>query len=120
MESEQLIDIGLYAAMILVGIALAAAVLMNIYNAMNNPKTLIKSGIGIGVLVAIFLIGYATASTEVVASTARALEAAEIDPKSENAVSMMKLVGGAFTTVLALLIIAALGLIYSTVSKLVS
>ncbi len=120
MDSEQLIDIGLYGAMILLVIAVLAAVLMNLFNALNNPKSLIKSGIGIGALLAIFFIGYATASTEISGSIAQSLEAAEIDPTGDAAVSMMKIVGGAFTTVLALMIIAALGLIYSTVSKLVS
>lgn len=119
MSQEQWIDIGLYGAMILIGVATLAAIGMNLANAVGNPKTLIKGAAGIGVLAVIFLIGYSMAPAEFGASTAKALEASSIDPTSEGAGSMYKLVGGAMTTTLILVVVALVGLVYSSVARIV-
>lgn len=119
MDQEQWIDIGLYAAYFLIGLALVAAIVMNLVNAFGNPKTLIKGGIGIVLLAAVFFIGYSTAPADFSASTASVLEAASIDPTSEKAGSIYKLVGGAMTTTLVLIVIAVVGLIYSSVARIV-
>jgi len=47
------------------------------------------------------------------------LEASSIDPNSEAAGSMYKLVGGAMTTTLILVVVALLGLVYSSVARIV-
>lgn len=119
MNQEQWINIGLYGAFILIGVAALSAIAMNIINAISNPKTLIKGGIGIAVLVIIFLIGYSSAPSEFGAATARALEASKIDPGSEGAGITYKLVGGAMTTTLVLIILALVGLIYSSIARIV-
>ncbi len=119
MDQEQWIDIGLYGAFILIGVAAVAAIVMNLINAFGNPKSLIKSGIGVILLAVIFFIGYSTAPSEFGASTSKAIEAANMDPTSESAVTVYKLVGGAMTTTLALVIIAVVGLIYSSIAKIV-
>ena len=59
--NEQLIDIALYAAYVLVIVAIVAAVFMNLFNSLKNPKSLIKSGIGIVAWIVIFFIGYSIA-----------------------------------------------------------
>ena len=56
MDQEQWIDIGLYAAYILMGVAAVAAIVMNLVNSLGNPKSLLKSGIGIVLLGLIFFI----------------------------------------------------------------
>ncbi|MBO3698509.1 hypothetical protein [Roseivirga sp. E12] len=119
MSQEQWIDIGLYGAIILIIVATLAAIGMNLVNAFSNPKSLVKGGIGIGVLAIIFLIGYSTAPAEFGASTAKALEASSFDPSSDAAVSTYKLVGGAMTTTLVLLVVALVGLVYSSVARIV-
>ncbi|OEK01758.1 hypothetical protein BFP97_09625 [Roseivirga sp. 4D4] len=119
MSQEQWIDIGLYGAIILIIVATLAAIGMNLVNAFSNPKSLVKGGIGIGVLAVIFLIGYSMAPAEFGASTAKALEASNIDPTSDGAGSMYKLVGGAMTTTLILVVIALVGLVYSSVARIV-
>ena len=119
MDQEQWIDIGLYGSYILIGVAAVAAIVMNFANSLGNPKSLLKSVIGIVVLGLIFFIGYSMAPAEFGASTARAMEAASIDPTSEGAVTTYKLVGGAMTTTLALILIAVVGLIYSSVARIV-
>lgn len=119
MDQEQWIDIGLYGAFILIGVAIVAAVLMNLINAFGNPKTLIKGGIGVIVLALIFYIGYSIAPAEFGATTARAMEAASMDPTSDSSVTVYKLVGGALTTTLVLIVVAVVGLVLSSVARLV-
>ena len=119
MDQEQWIDIGLYAAYILMGVAAVAAIVMNLVNSLGNPKSLLKSGIGIVLLGLIFFIGYSMAPAEFGASTASVMEAAKMDPTSESAVTTYKLVGGAMTTTLVLVTIAVVGLIYSSIARIV-
>lgn len=117
--SEQWIDIMLYAAYILLGVAAVSAVFMNLANSLKDPKSLIKSGIGIVVLGAIFLIGYQMAPAELDRLAVTAFEANEMDPKEESTVQVFRLVGGAMTTTLVLIVIAVVGLIYSSVARLI-
>lgn len=119
MDQEQWVDIGLYASYILLGLAAVAAIVMNLVNSLGNPKSLLKSGIGVVLLAVIFFVGYSMAPAEFGASTARAMEASNIDPTSDSAVTTYKLVGGAMTTTLVLILIAVVGLIYSSVARLV-
>ena len=119
MSQEQLIDIGLYASYILIGLAAVAAIVMNLINSLGNPKSLIKSAAGVVLLVVIFFIGYSSAPAEFGPSTAAAMEAANIDPTSDSASSTYKFVGGAMTTTLVLIIIAVVGLIYSSIARIV-
>lgn len=119
MSQEQWIDLGLYASYILIVIAILAAVVMNFLNALKNPKSLIKSGIGIAALGIVFLIGYSMAPAEVDRLSAAAFDAIKRDPTSDATRSVYRLVGGAMTTTLVLMIVAVVGLIYSSVARIV-
>ncbi len=119
MNQDQWIDLGLYASYILAGIAVVTAVVMNLINALKDPKTLIKSVAGIAVLGIVFLIGYSMAP-EVLDSASRvAFENAKFDVNAESTGKAYKLVGGAMTTTLVLVVIAVVGLVYSSVAKLI-
>jgi len=115
--SEQWIDIMLYAAYILLGVAAVSAVFMNLFNSLKNPKSLIKSGIGIVVLGLIFFIGYSMAPAELDRLAVVAFEANEMDPQAAGTLQVYRLVGGAMTTTLVLIVIAVVGLIYSSVAR---
>ena len=117
MDQEQLIDLGLWAAYILLGVAAAAAILMNLFNSVKNPKSLVKSGIGIVVLVVIFFIGYSMAPAEIDAVSQKAFNANNIDPTASGTVTTYRLIGGAMTTTLVLIVIAVVGLIYSSIAR---
>lgn len=119
MTQDQWIDLGLYASYVLVGIAIAAALIMNFANALKDPKTLIKGAAGIVLLAVVFFIGYSMAPAEFGKSTAEAFRSAGIDPTDDSAGSTYKWVGGAMTTTLILIVIGIVGLIYSSVSRLV-
>jgi len=117
--SESLIDFSLNAAYVLLGIALVAAIVMNFANAAKDPRSLIKGGIGIVVLLVVFFIGYSMAPSEIGELTAKSFQSAKIDPTTESASNTYKWVGGAMTTTFLLIVIAGVGLVYSTVSRIV-
>lgn len=119
MDQDQLINIGLYGAFALIVLAAGAAIIMNLVNSISNPKVLVKSGIGIAVLVLIFFIGYSVAPAEFDSTTRAAFEAAEIDPDAASTAVLYKRVGGAMTTTLILFVIAVVGLVYSTVARII-
>mgnify|MGYP001803273335 CR=1 FL=1 len=120
MSQDQWIDLGLYASYVLIAIAIVAAVVMNFANALKDPKTLIKGAVGIVGLVVVFFIGYSIAPAEFGQSTAMAFESAGIEPAKDSANSTYKLVGGAMTTTLILIVIAVVGLVYSSIARLIS
>ena len=117
--SDQLINIGLYAAFALIIIAAGSAIILNLINSLGNTKSLIKSGVGVAALAVIFLVGYSIAPSEFDSVTRAAFEAAEIDPDAPSTVTTYRLVGGAMTTTLVLLLLAVVGLFYSSIARIV-
>jgi hypothetical protein len=63
--SESLISPGLYVMYALMAAALVASFLMPIYYAIKNPADLVKSLIGIAILLVLFGISYAISGSEV-------------------------------------------------------
>ncbi|MBL7855836.1 MAG: hypothetical protein JNL17_15660 [Cyclobacteriaceae bacterium] len=104
MEAE---DIGLYLAYTVLIVAVAAAIVLPLLNALKHPKTLIGSLMGIGALVVLFVICYAISDSSV-SPTARALG---IDESSS------KLIGAGLYTFYAVFIVSIVGMVYSEVNK---
>lgn len=119
MDQDQWINLGLYASYILVGVAFVTAIVMNFVNALDDPKTLVKSAIGIGVLGIVFLIGYSMGPDVIDSASRLAFENADIDLKADSTLQTFKLIGGAMTTTIVLIVIAFVGLVYSSISKLI-
>ena len=92
---------------------------MNLLNSLGNPKSLIKSGIGIVVLGLIFFIGYSMAPAEIDLVSQRAFEANKVDPSAASTLTTYRLIGGAMTTTLVLLVVAVVGLVYSSIARVV-
>jgi len=105
---EAFVDIGLWAAIIMVAVGGLAAIVMPIINSLGNPKSLIVSGAGILILGVIFLLSYAIAGDEV---TANYITYNVTTP------TMSKVVGGGLTMMLILFIITALGVVFSEIYK---
>ena len=59
------ISIVLNITYILLGVAVLAAIVLPIFNAISNPKTLLGSAVGVASLVVIFLISYMVAGDEI-------------------------------------------------------
>ncbi len=103
-----MIDLILYSAYILIIICTAAAIIMPTIYALNDPGTLVKSGIGLVGLVVVFLISWAISGSEVLpAYTEFGIDA-----------GLSKFVGGGLTMMYLLAFIAIAGIVYTEVSKI--
>lgn len=102
-----LLDIGLYAGYIAFFVAVAGAVALPLISAIKNPAGLLRSLLGFGALVVVFLIAYAVSSSEL---TTTAISKGITE-------SGNKMIGAGLITFYLLLATSVLGLIYSEVSK---
>src|SRR5436189_5390154 len=103
-----LIDIGVYAAYILLAIAVGAMIVLPLMNALKNPKDLGKSAVGLGALVVLFGVAFA-------------LSGSELSPKwislGVTTAFSSRLIGAGLTMFYFVLIISVIGLIDSEISK---
>lgn len=60
-----MVDAGLYLAYIMFFVGLIASIVMPILNSLGDPKSLMKTGMGIGAVLVIFLISYGISGSEV-------------------------------------------------------
>ena len=106
MESG-LINTALMITYVLIGIAVVSVVVLPLIKAIDNPKTLIGTAIGLGVLVVLFGISYAIAGDEVLPRYV----AQNVGP------GISKFVGGLLTTMYLLFGAAIIGILYTEISK---
>ena len=99
-----LIDIGLYASYLLFVVCAITAVVLPIVQSMSNPQSLVKSAIGVGVLLVVFLIGYIMAD----------------DASDVVSAGMAKLVGAGIISMYIFLFLAVVGIVYTEISKILS
>jgi hypothetical protein len=102
-----MLDFGLYALYVLLFIAVAAAIIFPLINSLSNPSGLIKSAIGVGVILVLFGIAYALSDN----ALPRSAIAAGLSESS------VKLIGAGLIMLYIVFILAVLALIYSEVSK---
>ena len=96
------IDIGLIGSYVLIGLCALAAVLIPLYQSFGDPKSLLKSGIGVGIMMIVFLFGYFLADGSSVG----------VDETTS------KFVGAGIITTYAFFFLAIAGIIYTEVSKI--
>ncbi|MEQ8425649.1 MAG: hypothetical protein RIA63_13120 [Cyclobacteriaceae bacterium] len=100
-------DIGLYVGYGLFLVALLAAVVLPLINALKSPKDLAKSGMGLGAMVVVFLISFGLAGSEVTAKyTAQGINE-----------SSSKLIGAGLTMFYIVFIGALVGIVFSEINK---
>jgi hypothetical protein len=103
------VDIGLKFTYALLGIGVIAAIAMPLIQALTtDPKSLVKSAMGVGVIVVIYFIGYAMSGNEVTATYA--------EFGVDSVVSQR--VGGLLNAMYILMICALAGILFTEVSKL--
>ena len=101
------IDLMLWVAYGLVIACAAAAIILPTISAFDNPSSLVKSGIGVGGLLVVYLISWAMSGNEVLQSyTEFGIDA-----------GLSKFVGGVLTMMYLLAFIAIVGIIWTEVSK---
>lgn len=103
-----IIQIGLIFTYVLLGVGVVAVIIMPLVQALtSDPKSLLKSAMGLGAILVIYLIGYALASNEV---TAKYIEFG-VDSTTS------KLVGGLLITMYILITGALGGIIFTEFHK---
>jgi hypothetical protein len=101
------IDIGLYLSFLLLGLATAAAVLLPLINAIKHPAGLVKSLIGVGALVVLFIVSYSLSGSEL---SAKAV-ALGVDESGS------KLIGAGLILFYLVFVISVVGVVYSEINK---
>jgi len=103
-----MIDFALYLGYALVLIAAIAAVVMPLISSLSDPKSLAKTGMGLGALLVIFFIGYLFSGSEVTpVYTQFGVDA-----------GLSKFIGGMVTMMYLLIAIVGVAIVYGEVSKL--
>lgn len=102
-----MIDIGLYIGYGLLIFTLGAALILPALNALKSPKELVKSAMGLGGVIVLFIISYALAGSEVTAKYV----AQGIGEGSS------KMIGAGLTMFYIVFIIAIIGIVYSEINK---
>ena len=104
-----IVEIGLKFTYILLIATTVAAVVMPLFQAFtSDPKSLLKSAMGFGLIIAVYGIGYAISGNEVT-STYTEFGVDE---------SLSKSVGGLINTMYILMLLAIGGIVFTEVSKL--
>jgi len=101
------IDIGMYLAYVLFIVALGAAVVLPAINAVKSPAGLVKSLMGVGGLVLLFVIAYAISGSEV-STKAVAMGVDE---------SGSKMIGAGLIVFYFVLVISLVGVVFSEINK---
>jgi hypothetical protein len=102
-----MLDLGFYVFYVLLFIAIAAMLVFPIIHMLGEPSALLRSAIGIGVVVVLFVISYALADSEITLKAA----AVGVTPTSS------KLIGAGLIMFYITLVLSGLALIYSEISK---
>ena len=97
----------MYVSYGLLLIAIGAAAILPLINAMKSPKELVKSLMGLGALVVLFLISFGLSGSEV---TAKYIAQGVGEGSS-------KLIGAGLTMFYIVFIIALLGIVFSEINK---
>ncbi len=102
-------DIFLYVAYGLIIVGAAVGILMPLIKSLDNPKSLLKTGVGIIGIGVLFFIAYSMASSEV-------LPKFEADPFNLTP-GMAQAVGGVLITTYCLAILALVGIVVTELNK---
>jgi hypothetical protein len=102
-----MLDLGFYTFYVLLFIAIAAMLIFPIIHMLREPSMLLRSAIGIGLIVVLFVISYAVADSEVT------MKAAAVGVNETSS----KLIGAGLIMFYITLVLSALALIYSEISK---
>jgi NADH:ubiquinone oxidoreductase subunit 6 (subunit J) len=103
------IDIFLTVAYVLIGVGAVVAILMPLIKSLDNPKSLVKTGVGVVVLGVLFFIAFSTASSEIAAKYMA-------EPFSMTETST-KFVGGTLVTTYVLALAAIAGIVITELNK---
>jgi hypothetical protein len=103
-----MIDFILYLGYALLGVAALASLILPLVNAIGNPKTLVKTGAGLVILLVVYGISYAISGSEVT----------DVYTKFGVDAGASKTIGGVLTMMYLLLMVVVFGVLYTEIAKL--
>lgn len=103
-----MLDLGFYIFYVLLFIAVVAALVFPLINSIKSPGELVKTGIGLAVILVLFGVSYGLSSDGPLSANAIAFGLTE---------SIVKLISAGLIMFYVVLILAVLALIYSEISK---
>jgi hypothetical protein len=104
-------DIMLYGSYILVGVGIVLSILLPLIKSLDDPKSLLKTGLGVVVILVLFFICYSISGNEV-------LPKFEGEPFNLTP-GMSQLVGGLMITTYILTVVALLSIVITEFTKAV-
>jgi hypothetical protein len=102
-------DIMLYVSYALVGIGVVVSILLPLIKSLDDPKSLLKTGLGVVVILVLFFVCYSISGNEV-------LPKFESDPFNLTP-AMSQMVGGLMITTYVLVIVALVGIVITELNK---
>lgn len=102
-------DIMLYVSYALVGLGAVVSILLPLIKSLDDPKSLLKTGLGVVLIVVLFFICYSISGNEV-------LPKFESDPFNLTP-AMSQMVGGLMITTYVLTIVALVGIVITELNK---
>jgi hypothetical protein len=102
-------DIMLYVSYALVGIGAIVSILLPLFKSLDDPKSLVKTGLGVVGILVLFFICYSISGNEV-------LPKFESDPFNLTP-AMSQMVGGLMITTYVLVIVALVGIVITELNK---
>jgi len=104
---ESVINIGLYVSYVLLGLALLSSIVLPLINSLDDTASLIRAGIGVGIIILLYVISWAISGNEVT----------EAYIKRDVGEGISRAVGGALIMMYMLFLVAIVGIIYTEISK---
>lgn len=105
----EIVDIMLFGSYLLVIVAALGAIVLPLINALSNPKSLLKSALGVVVIGVVYLIGWGISGDEVTAKYIK------FDITSTSS----QVIGGVLITTYLLMGIAVVSIVYSEIAKII-
>lgn len=100
-------DIAIYFTYFLIGVALVSAIVLPVIQALKSPKDLLKSLLGVGALLVLFIVAYLASGSDI-------SQIAKTNGVTESA---SKLIGAGLILFYLTLVLGILGIVVSEVNK---
>lgn len=98
-------DIALPAAYVLIGLAVIGSFFLPLIKSFSNPKSLLKSFVGVALIVVVFLIGYSMSDNIP-------------NPNFGVTEGISQVLGGSIITMYILFAVAIVGIVFTEISKI--
>jgi hypothetical protein len=98
-----IVDIGLFASYVLIFLCTISAIVIPIVQSFGNPESLVKSGLGIAAVLAVFFLSYIFAD----------------DQSDVVSAGTAKFVGAGIISMYIFILIAIGGIVYTEISKMI-